>query len=114
MIKKRTPKIQNLAKIMRHNSTNPERILWHHLRDKFPHIHFRRQYQIDKYIVDFVALKNKLILECDGGQHSKEKDKARDLFLQNQGYKVLHIWNIELLKNLNGILNLIYEHLENK
>lgn len=112
MVKKRTTSIQNLAKTMRHAPTEAERLLWYHLRDKFPQIHFRRQYQIGKYIADFVSLKSKLILECDGGQHTKEKDKTRDLFLQSKGYTVLHIWNKDLITNLNGILTLIYEHLK--
>lgn len=106
--------LKALAHEMRLNPTNHERFLWYKLKAKFPKYHFRRQFQIGPYIVDFINLKSKLILECDGGQHTKEKDKARDLFLQNKGYVVLHIWNKDLITNMNGILTLIYEHLKDK
>ena len=100
-----------LARSMRKKLTRHERLLWYKLKEKFPAYHFRKQFQIGNYIVDFVHLQSKLILECDGGQHTQEKDRERDLFLQSKGYKVLHIWNNELLANLDGILTLIHEHL---
>jgi len=103
-----------LAYQMRKNPTKHEKLLWYALKDKLPQYHFRRQYIIGKYIVDFINLKTKLILECDGGQHSPEKDKERDLFLKSKGYTILHIWNIELLSNLDGILNMILEYVRNK
>ena len=111
MVKKRTNNIQNLAQTMRNNSTEAERFLWYHLRDKFPEIHFRRQYQIGRYIVDFVVLKNKIIIECDGGQHTQEKDRERDLFLQSKGYTVLRFWNREIFLNLQTVLTVIYNAL---
>ncbi len=113
MQKKRTEKIQHLAKTMRHTSTEAERFLWYHLRDKFPQIHFRRQYQIGRYIVDFVSLRSKLILECDGGQHTKEKDKARDSFLESKGYTVLHFWNREIFLSLQTVLIVIHNSIKN-
>lgn len=113
-MKKRTTTIQNLAKTMRHIPTEAERFLWYHLRDKFPNFHFRRQYQIGRYIVDFVSLKSKIIIECDGGQHTKEKDKARDLFLQNKGYTVLRFWNREIFLELQTVLNIIYKTFKEK
>ena len=103
-----------LADHMRKNPTEHEKLLWYALKDKLPHYHFRRQYIIDKYIVDFINLRAKLILECDGGQHSPEKDKERDLFLKDKGYTVLHIWNIELVSNLDGVLDLILEYLRKR
>ncbi len=112
MVKKRTNNIQNLAQTMRNNSTEAERFLWYHLRDKFPEIHFRRQYQIGKYITDFIALKNKIIIECDGGQHTQEKDRERDLFLQSKGYTVLRFWNREIFLNLQTVLTVIYNALQ--
>ena len=101
-----------LARKMRKEPTPYERLLWYKLKEKFPNYHFRKQFPIGNYIVDFVHLQSKLILECDGGQHTQEKDKERDLFLQNKGYTVLRIWNNELTTNLDGILTLIYQHLK--
>ena len=103
--------LTSLARNMRKTPTKHERLLWYKLREKFPTYHFRKQFPIGNYIVDFVHLQSKLILECDGGQHTQERDKERDLFLQSKGYTVLHIWNNELVSNLDGIMTLIYKHL---
>ena len=113
-MKKRTSKIQTLARNMRNTPTDAERVLWYHLRDKFLGFRFRRQYQIGKYIVDFVSLKCKIIIECDGGQHTQEKDKIRDLFLQDKGYTVLRFWNREIFLDIQTVLNVIYNTLKEK
>ena len=62
---------------------------------------FKRQYPIGRYIVDFVCLEAKLIVELDGGQHAekKEYDAVRDAFLQSKGFVVWRLWNAEFLKN---------------
>ncbi len=61
---------------------------------------FRRQQPIGEYIVDFVCLEKKLIVELDGGQHTttKEYDDARTSWLQGRGYRVLRYWNHDVLK----------------
>jgi len=111
---RKSKKLTVLSRNLRNNSTETERFLWYHLKDKFPTIHFRRQFPIGNYIADFVAVKNKLVIECDGGQHTKEKDKAKDDFLKLQGYKVLHFWNQEIFKNTDGVLTVIYTELFGK
>lgn len=111
MKKYRSKNIQNLAKTLRKNQTDTERFLWFNLRQYFPNIHFRRQHQIGNYIVDFVSVKNKLIIECDGGGHTKEKDKNRDNFLTSKGFKVLRFWNNEIYNNLEAVLSVIYNSL---
>ena len=72
-------------------------------------IKFRRQQPIDSYIVDFVSFELRLIIEVDGGQHAaeKQKDKQRDCFLSENGYRVLRFWNNEVLDNLDGVLEVI-------
>jgi very-short-patch-repair endonuclease len=52
---------------------------------------FRRQHPIGNYIVDFIPLDKKLVIELDGGQHSinTEEDQARDKWLAAQGFKIL-------------------------
>ena len=100
---KKSKNLRVLSKNLRNFPTETEKFLWYYLRRKFPDIHFRRQFLIGNFIVDFVAVKNKLVIECDGGQHTKEKDKEKDDFLKSQGYKVLHFWNPEFLGILTGI-----------
>ena len=71
---------------------------------------FRRQQPIGRYIADFVSFKKKIIIEVDGGQHAvdtAEKDRQRDLFFEKQGYVVLRFWNNEVLRNIEGVLEVI-------
>ena len=107
----RKKNIQNLAKTLRKNQTDTERFLWHFLKENFPHVHFRRQYQIGNYIVDFISIKHKLVIECDGGGHSKEKDSIRDTFLTKKGFKVLRFWDNEIFNNSEGVFIVIQKNL---
>ena len=51
-----------------------------------------------------------MIIELDGGQHANnEEDKERDKWFEGQGYKVLRFWNNEIIENLTGVLDNIYE-----
>ena len=70
---------------------------------------FRRQQPLDKYIVDFVCLENRLIIEVDGGQHGLDNsyDEERTIYLQQFGFKVLRFWNNEVLENIGGVLEII-------
>lgn len=80
MSRTRTKKIQILAKALRKNQTDTEKIMWHLLKQNFPQVHFRRQYQIKNYIVDFVSLKHKLVIECDAVDIQKKKIMKEILF----------------------------------
>jgi len=101
-----------IAKILRMNFTNTERLLWKYLRAKQMNgCKFRRQEPIGSYIVDFVCHKKRLVIEVDGGQHNieREKDNERDKWLKEQGYKVLRFWNNEVLANTAGVLEVIMD-----
>ena len=54
---------------------------------------FRRQVPIGKYVVDFLCVEHKLIVELDGAPHDDERQKQHDACraaeLAVQGYKVL-------------------------
>ena len=98
------------ARALRQNLTDAEKKLWSILRrDTLGHS-FRRQHPIGKYIVDFVCLDRKLIIEADGGQHNEEQaayDAARTAWLEERGYKVLRFWNNDILGNLEGVAEVI-------
>ena len=62
------------AKELRKNMTPQERKLWNILRNhQFYGYEIRRQYPIDKYIVDFICRNKKIIIEIDGGQHNEKE-----------------------------------------
>jgi len=102
-----------IAKKLRNNSTDTEKYLWKCLRGRqLEGFKFRRQQPIGKYIVDFVNLERKIIIEVDGGQHSEnKKDKLRDRWLEERGYEVLRFWDNEVFINVEGGLEVTREKL---
>ena len=93
--------------------TGAEKALWNKLRANQLGVKFRRQHVIGRYIVDFVCLERKLVVEVDVGQRSnKVYDTNRDQWLAREGYRVLHFWNREVLKHPDSVLQVIQEHLK--
>ena len=98
------------AKALRSNQTNAEQRLWYHLRaHRFMGRKFKRQKPIGRYVVDFVCLEEKLVIELDGGQHAENVayDLERDSWLMSEGFTVLRFWNNELLNEMEGVLERI-------
>src|SRR5207237_10375773 len=75
---------------------------------------FKRQFLIGRYIVDFVCLEARLVVELDGGQHADQAayDEVRDTFLKARGFRVLRFWNLEFLTNQDGVLETLLCQLE--
>jgi very-short-patch-repair endonuclease len=64
-----------------------ERLLWRRLRGRgLADLKFRRQVAIGRYVVDFVCLRHRLIVEADGPFHDPVQDAARDAWLALQGF----------------------------
>ena len=101
------------AKQLRSNATEPEQRLWRALKTIPVYgSHFRRQVPIGPYVVDFACLNARLVIELDGGHHSRDdiakKDEARTQWLEKEGYRVIRFWNAELSENMAGVLDTIY------
>ena len=92
--------LQDRALEMRKNSTNGEKIIWDLLRKNTTEYHFRRQHIIDRFIVDFVCIEKKLVVEVDGDIHDykKEEDKKRTEILNQMGFEVIRFTNNEVIK----------------
>jgi very-short-patch-repair endonuclease len=101
---------------MRHEPTDAESRLWHEIRDRrLDRIKFRRQMPIIGYIVDFVCLEAKLIVELDGGQHSESAhDATRDAALKAIGFRVLRFWNDEVLRDIDGVCDTIIDYVRDE
>ena len=102
--------LTDTARCLRKNQTDVERILWRHLRNRrILNCKFRRQFPIDPYIVDFVCLELKMVIELDGSQHfvSVEYDKERTSYLELREFKVIRFWNNDVLTNIEGVLEKI-------
>jgi very-short-patch-repair endonuclease len=83
--------------------TDAERKLWQALRKRqLLGMKFRRQVPIGRYFVDFVCFEKKLVIEVDGSQHKElfEYDGKRTAWLNSRGFKVLRLWNNDVLNNL--------------
>jgi very-short-patch-repair endonuclease len=92
--------------------TDAERKLWSVLRDRqLEGLRFRRQFPLRQFIVDFVCLQSRLIVEVDGGQHDEQRayDTARDRLLKERGFQVIRVWNNEVMKNIEGVALTILE-----
>lgn len=114
MRKDLTPQKKELTRELRKKSTPQEIILWSRLKGrKFNNLKFRRQHLIEKYIVDFICLEKKLIIELDGWQHQEEEqkryDQERTIFLESLGFSIIRFWNNEVNSNLDGVLLRIEE-----
>ena len=97
---------------MRHKPVSTEDLFWSCVRNRqLGGYKFKRQVLIDPYIVDFVCLEQKLIVELDGALHKERKnyDLARDAYLKSQGYDVMRVANKDFGDDITLILKTI-EH----
>ena len=103
------------ARALRAAMTDSERKLWGRLRSEQLGVKFRRQHPLGTYIADFACLAPRLIVELDGSQHAEQAayDARRDAFFRSHGFEVLRFATDEPLKNMDGVLTVILEHLGN-
>jgi very-short-patch-repair endonuclease len=104
------PKGYERARQLRKELTPAEQRLWVYLRNnKLNGVNFRRQHAIGSYIVDFVSIKHKLVIELDGSQHlnQEERDAERTQYLESQGYKVIRFWNDKVENDIEGVVRAI-------
>ena len=90
--------------------TEAENRLWYFLRDRrFQGAKFRRQVPVGPYVVDFLCVPARLVVEADGGQHAERvaHDEERTRFLAAQGYRVVRFWNNEVMENIEGVMEVI-------
>jgi very-short-patch-repair endonuclease len=102
----RNEKTIGIARRLRVNQTDAEKVLWNRIRNRQIDGHkFVRQVPILGYICDFVCRERRLIVEVDGGQHNESAaDAIRDRRLMDEGYRVLRFWNNDVLGNIEGVL----------
>ena len=90
-----------------------ERLVWWRIRKKRLGHRFRRQHVIGRYIVDFVCLERRLVVEIDGSQHlDSPRDRMRDGFLARRGFRVLRIWSWDVIRDLDIAVHQIATALE--
>ncbi|MEK7165650.1 MAG: endonuclease domain-containing protein [Patescibacteria group bacterium] len=107
---------KQLRQKLRKNSPSAESFLWYKLRNRqILGFKFRRQYSIDRFIVDFYCPKAKLVIELDGSQHTLERhklyDEKRSFYFKGLGIRVIRFWDNEVFINTEGVLGTITNRL---
>jgi len=98
------------AKRFRREPTYNERVLWRLLRDRrLAGMKFRRQAPIGPYVVDFVCLRHRLIVEADGPLHDAGRDAVRDAWLGGAAFRVLRFENRLITEYPDVVLDRICE-----
>ncbi len=107
-------KRKNIGKcrFLRKNQTDAESKLWSLLRNRqLANVKFRRQFPVDRYILDFYSPEYKLGIEADGGQHYSDEGKVKDELragkFSKYGIQILRFSNLDILKNIEGVYEVI-------
>ena len=113
------PKLRQLARNLRNNSTLSEVLLWNELKGRqINGFQFFRQKPIGNFIVDFYCPKLKLVIEIDGASHEIKKnqirDKKKDQFLQSLGLSIIRIDDWDVKQNLSVVIEELVEKIENR
>jgi very-short-patch-repair endonuclease len=105
-------------RLLRENITKAEKLIWDKIRDRqLEKCKFRRQYSVDKFVIDFYSPELKLGIEIDGESHfqqgAAEYDKARQEFIELAGIKFIRFTNNDVYANLSGVLESIAQNIKN-
>ena len=102
------------ARSLRRQMTTAEEILWRALRGrKFDDFKFRRQVPIGRFVVDFLCVEHRFIVELDGAPHEtleqQDHDALRDAYLRERGYRILRLKNDVVIGGGDLALGMIRE-----
>ena len=104
------PKLKELARELRNNSTTSEIKLWKFLKGRrMCGYDFHRQKPIGDYIVDFFCSELNLAIEIDGLSHiNKERyDRRRKSKLESLGVKFLRFEDDDVFYDVGKVLDII-------
>ena len=100
-----------VARNLRKDMSLPEVMLWQQLRGRKSGLKFRRQHPIGPYVVDFYCSQASLIIEIDGEAHNRGEhplqDLSRDQFLEENGYRVVRIAAVDVLRDVEAVMAFI-------
>jgi BirA family biotin operon repressor/biotin-[acetyl-CoA-carboxylase] ligase len=102
-----------VARKLRRDMTDAERLLWSRLRGCQLGAKFVTQFPIGDAVADFACRSAKLVIELDGGQHAlaPEAGAERTRIIELHGYRVIRFWNSDVTENLEGVLEVIAQNL---
>jgi len=110
-------KLKPQARELRKNATPQENELWYKFLRKHP-CSFARQKTVDQYIVDFLCISKKLVIEIDGSQHytddGLEYDRIRTDLLESLGLYVMRFTNIEIDNSFANVCERIQSYIDSQ
>jgi very-short-patch-repair endonuclease len=100
------PKLKELARELRKNSTLSEVLLWLKIKGKTMGVEFHRQVPIDNFIVDFYCHELMLAIEIDGSSHNEKQDydQNRQMILENLGVRFIRFSDIDVKQKMGWVL----------
>ena len=111
-IRKKTGRARALRKI----ENEAEERLWCDLRGRrLNGYKFVRQLPIGPYFADFACREANLVVEVDGSQHAGSvRDIVRDQTMNGNGWSVLRVWHVDVLKERDRVLETIVAVLDGR
>jgi len=93
------PELTRRARELRNN---PTLAVWRRIARYRPA--FTRQLVVPPFIIDLACRKARLGIEFDGGHHATqiEADARRTAFLEGKGWRIIRLWNGDVLGNPDG------------
>jgi very-short-patch-repair endonuclease len=109
--------MRDRARELRAGATTFEQAFWACVRAKrLSGFKFRRQQVIGGYVVDFVCMEARLVVELDGEWHFEDEqrgyDEARDAWLTAEGFRVMRVRNREWMGDQVGVLDAVLDALK--
>jgi very-short-patch-repair endonuclease len=106
------PKLKELARQLRNNSTKSEIKLWKYLRNgQMFGYDFHRQKPIDNFIADFYCYQLRLVIELDGITHQDEevlkKDALKEQKLNELGFTVVRFSDNQVMNDIENVIRTI-------
>ncbi|MBX3501295.1 MAG: DUF559 domain-containing protein [Alphaproteobacteria bacterium] len=106
---------QSLTRRVRHvDVMDAELTLWEILASRrYGERRFRRGVVIGPYVVDFVCLEARLIVEIDRGLPGSGRDyeAVRTRYLERQGFSVLRFWSNDVVARATAVRDTIHKRL---
>lgn len=103
-------KLKPTARALRSGGTDAERLLWERLQNRrLGGIKFRRQHPIDRFVADFCAPAEWLVIELDGAAHEGrgQEDATRQARIEQLGFRVLRFSNDAVQQQIDSVLETI-------
>ena len=97
---------------LRQDIVKAEKIIWDKIRNRqIEDCKFRRQYSVDKFVIDFYNPILQLAIEIDCESHFQEDaveyDRERQIYIESLGIKFIRFTNNDVYENLDGVLESI-------